>query len=160
MPAAHAPEATARDGNATRCLETDHRHLDALLLEVEQAASAGRFPEAREHLSRLAAGLIRHIDAEETLLFPQLVKAEPGATGPVSVMRFEHQEFRDLLERMVSQLAPSSERWRDTLRLLKKALVVHNTKEERVLYPLADELARRLGSSADLAERLRAALEQ
>jgi iron-sulfur cluster repair protein YtfE (RIC family) len=160
MPAAHAPEPTAYDGNATRCLETDHRHLDAVLLEVEHAANAGRFLQAREHLACLAAGLIRHIDAEERLLFPQVVKAEPGATGPVSVMRFEHQELRYLLARVATQLDASTERWRDTLRLLKQSLVVHNTKEERVLYPLADEVAMLRAISAELAESLLAALEK
>jgi len=77
-------------GSATRCLEVDHRKLDVILDEVERAAAAGRFPQAHEQFVRFAVGLLRHIDAEENVLFPQLTEADEGATGPISVMRLEH----------------------------------------------------------------------
>jgi hypothetical protein len=46
-----APHVAGRDGSATRCLENDHRDLDALLFAAEQSASAGRFDEAREQFA-------------------------------------------------------------------------------------------------------------
>ncbi len=146
-------------GTPTRCLEVDHRELDGILLQVEQAATAGNFREAKERFARFHAGLLRHIEAEEELLFPMLLDADPRAAGPVSVMRFEHQEFRDLLAALASQLEASAAHWRDTLWRLKQGLVAHNTKEERMLYPMADEAAQSEGRSGQLAEALRAALD-
>jgi iron-sulfur cluster repair protein YtfE (RIC family) len=42
---------------------------------------------------------------------------------------------------------------------LKETLMSHNTKEERMLYPISDEAARGAGRSSALAERLREALD-
>lgn len=146
-------------GAPTRCLEVDHRELDGILHEVEHAASAGNFPRAHERFARFHAGLLRHIEAEEDVLFPLLSDADPRAEGPISVMRFEHQEFRDLMAALASQLAASAAQWRDTLWRLKQGIVAHNTKEERMLYPMADEAAEGEGRSDQLARALRAALD-
>jgi regulator of cell morphogenesis and NO signaling len=145
-------------GNPTRCLEVDHRELDGILDEVEDAAKAGEFPQSHELFARFHAGLLRHIQAEEDVLFPMLVEADPRAAGPVSVMRFEHQDFRELLTSLASQLAASAAEWRNTLWRLKQGLVSHNMKEERMLYPMADDAAQMQGRSPRLGQELRAAL--
>jgi iron-sulfur cluster repair protein YtfE (RIC family) len=147
------------NGHATRCLETDHRALDAITLEVEHDAREGRFAQARERFARFASGLLRHIDAEEKVLFPRLLEMEEGAIGPISVMKVEHQEFRELLELVAAQLAASADAWKDSLWQLKQGLLAHNMKEERVLYPMADEAARLDGHGAELAEALEGALQ-
>lgn len=146
-------------GNPTRCLEVDHRDLDRILVELEEAATAGKFPQACERFASFSAGLLRHIQAEEDVLFPLLLEADPRATGPVSVMRYEHEEFRDLLAAIASQLSASAANWRDTVWRLKQALVSHNTKEERMLYPMADEAAQAEGRSGALEQDLRALLD-
>lgn len=146
-------------GNPTRCLEVDHRDLDKILLEVEEAATAGRFPQAHERFATFSAGLLRHIQAEEDVLFPLLMEADPRAMGPISVMRHEHQEFRDLLAAIASQLAASAAHWRDSVWRLKQGLVSHNVKEERMLYPMADEAAQEEGRSGALEQDLRAMLD-
>jgi len=147
-------------GTATQCLELDHRHLDAKLLESEQAASGGKFSEARKLFAAFASGLICHIDAEEGVLFPALEEMEPGAVGPTSVMRAEHEELRVLLEQIGAHLASATPGWQAPIRGLKQTLLTHNTKEERMLYPMSDAAARSAGRSDALAERLRAALAE
>jgi iron-sulfur cluster repair protein YtfE (RIC family) len=147
------------DRRATQCLEVDHVELDVLLREAEQAAGAGRFAEAGQHFARFSSGLLRHIEAEENVLFPALRAADGRTVGPISVMRFEHEEFRELLATIAAELLASAETWRDSVWRLKQELIAHNTKEERVLYPMADEAALSEGCSAAWADKLRAALD-
>jgi iron-sulfur cluster repair protein YtfE (RIC family) len=144
--------------SATQCLEVDHKHLDATLLESEQAAHGGSFAEARKRFDAFASGLVRHIDAEEDTLFPELEELEPGARGPTSVMRAEHEELRALLAHIAADLAAATPGWQASVHRLKETLLTHNTKEERMLYPMADAAARSAGRGAALAQRLRSAL--
>lgn len=145
-------------GKPTRCLEVDHRNLDRILHDVEEAAAAGRFAQARERFASFSAGLLRHIQAEEDVLFPLLLEADPRAVGPISVMRSEHQEFRDLLAAIASQLDASAAHWRDTVWRLEQGLGSHNVKEERMLYPMADDAAQGEGCSGTLEQDLEAVL--
>lgn len=141
--------------SATQCLEVDHRHLDAILLESEKAASAGSFADARMRFEAFASGLLRHIEVEEQVLFPELESAAPGARRPTSVMRAEHEELRGLLDRIGAELEARRPGWQAYSSRLKETLLTHNTKEERVLYPMAD-------ASLDgiVADRIRVALSQ
>jgi regulator of cell morphogenesis and NO signaling len=143
---------------ATKCLDVDHRRLDAILHEAEEAASAAGFERARELFATFASGLERHIEAEENILFPELEEMEPGAAGPTAVMHAEHEEIRALLERIGADFASKSSTWRTPFQRLGEVLSAHNMKEERILYPMADAASRDAGRDAALAERLRAAL--
>jgi iron-sulfur cluster repair protein YtfE (RIC family) len=145
--------------SATQCLQADHRQLDVKLLESERAAGEGKFSEASELFAAFASGLGSHIDAEEHVLFPVLEELERGAMGPMSVMRAEHEELRVLLEHIGARLAAEASDWRASFPQLKEILLAHNTKEERMLYPMADRAAQSAGRSSALAERLRSALE-
>ncbi len=144
---------------ATRCLEIDHDRLDEIMLEVERAASGGQLPEAQARFTVFASGLVRHIEAEETVLFPMLETHQPGAGGPISVMLTEHEQFRELLEEIAALFAARSDQWEAAVRRLKEGLLAHNTKEERMLYPMSDEMARHERKVDELAVSLRAFLE-
>jgi iron-sulfur cluster repair protein YtfE (RIC family) len=97
---------TVPDG-VTRCLEADHDRLDHVLADAEREANAGRFAEAHGRFLVFAGGLARHIDAEERVLFPPLLSADPRSRGPVSVMQHEHEELRELLATIGARLAAS-----------------------------------------------------
>jgi hemerythrin superfamily protein len=146
--------------DATRCLETDHQRLDALLLEIEQAASAGQFPHAQQKLSLFASGLLRHMRAEEDILFPLLQSADARTGTPISVMRMDHDNFRELLALVAAQFTASSKLWASSLGRLREGLAAHNVREERVLYPMAGDVAQATGRTAELADRLRTVLEE
>jgi iron-sulfur cluster repair protein YtfE (RIC family) len=143
---------------ATQCLRIDHERLDRALLEAEREAGLGRFPEARRHFRAFAAGLSRHIDVEESVLFPELEQVEPRSEGPIRVMNEEHILIREMLALIASQLATADGAWRAGIRDLKEALLTHNTKEERVLYPMADDAANGEGSASALSEQLETSL--
>ncbi len=142
----------------TRCLEHDHRRLDAILGDAERAAQRADVEGARKNFAAFAAGLARHIDVEEGVLFPELEGMHPGARGPTSVMRGEHRELRALLGTIERELAAAGPGWGPALGRLKELLGAHDTKEERVLYPMADAAASRAGRSEWLAEALLSAL--
>lgn len=130
----------------------DHRRCDALWIVLETALDdedPDAIGAAWSAFSRATRG---HLDAEEQVLFPAFEAATGMFHGPTSVMREEHAQMRALLDRLDTALARRD--WSgaldqgDTLLML---LQQHNTKEEGVLYPMAEQ---RLG---DAWEELRAA---
>jgi hemerythrin-like domain-containing protein len=144
---------------ATHCLEVDHRALDAVLLEAEKAARAGSFPDARRQFAAFASGLVRHIEAEESVLFPEIEEVHPATRGPTAVMRAEHHELRALVGEIGEALETPTDGWATSFRRLKELLLAHNAKEERVLYPMADAALQSGGRSGPVANRLSATLE-
>ena len=126
----------------TDCLESDHRRLDAILAECRSLAAAGSFPVASERFATFGRGLCRHIDAEEDILFPALEERAPHAAGPMRVMRAEHAELLEIIAAVAAALVGSDPAWRSRLQQLEDVLVAHNAKEERVLYPMANEVSR------------------
>lgn len=123
----------------TRFMGADHDRLDRLFLEFQGAKH--RDPErARELFSEFRSGLLRHIGWEEELLFP-LFEERTGMRGggPTAVMRMEHRQIQQFLERVQAALssgAPTGDLEEGLLALLKG----HNEKEEAVLYPWVDRV--------------------
>lgn len=70
-------------------------------------------------------------------------------------MQSEHAHIRGLLERIAGALAAASPSWRTDVAELEEVLGGHNVKEERVLYPMANDVTR---ESAD-RETLRVCVE-
>lgn len=128
--------------NAMSLLETlsaEHRACDARFVEIEQAIHAGDRAAAQRAASAFTDATEAHFRYEENVLFPALESATPMAAGPVSVMRAEHTQMRELL----AEIAPAIESGDDAMlgEVLDTLLLVmqqHNAKEENVLYPLAD----------------------
>jgi iron-sulfur cluster repair protein YtfE (RIC family) len=143
----------------TRCLESDHRALDATLVEAEQAACANQPAARRRKVASLASGLRRHIEAEETVLFPLLEEEGSHAAGPLAVMRREHRDIESLLDRLEADFTGASPGWNEDFERLRRLLAAHNAKEEQVLYPMSDDVAERAGRGEELARRLTSALE-
>lgn len=122
----------------THGLATDHRRLDAILATCKSEAAVARFPAAAEHLASFQSGLARHIEAEESVLFPELERLLPQAGGPTRVMRAEHAELLARVARLDDALRRTDPAWQPQVRELEDLLEGHNLKEERILYPMAD----------------------
>ncbi|HET9973517.1 MAG TPA: hemerythrin domain-containing protein [Streptosporangiaceae bacterium] len=115
-------------------LEREHQEIDAGIAAFA-AASWDRRP-----LGRAIGALRRHIYLEEEFLFPLLRDAEPGLAAPVFVMLREHAQIwgtLEALERAVDAGAGSGLALRKRLTV---QLLHHNLKEEKILYPRADDL--------------------
>lgn len=144
--------------SVTECLKGDHRRLDAIVPEVQRLVGASSFPEASERFAEFVCGLGRHIDVEERVLFPTFEQMT-GMTGggPTVVMRGEHVEIRRQMSEVVVALkAADAAGAEESIHGLTETLAAHNMKEERMLYPMADQAAGNDRARDDLVKRLQA----
>lgn len=129
-------------------LEREHHEIDAGI------AAFTASPGDPQPLTRAIRALRRHIYLEEEFLFPLLCQAEPGLAALVFVMMREHAQIWATLDSLEGDLDAAAAGTRLVLcRQLTVRLLHHNLKEERVLYPRADDV---LPPAA--ADRLRAFL--
>lgn len=116
-------------------LEQDHERLDELWDQAARSRSTD--PERASALyHQFAEGLLRHIDAEETLLFPfceshDLVP-DPSLT---QVLRDEHEEIRTSLTALLRMIDDPKSGLEGVTQVLRNVLWAHNTREEGLLYP-------------------------
>ena len=119
-------------------LEREHQEIDAGIAAFTAGPpGAGR---DREPLARAVHALRRHIYLEEEFLFPLLREAEPGLTAPILVMLREHAQLWQTLGALESELDAGTGDGLRSCRQLAAQLLHHNLKEEKVLYPRADDL--------------------
>lgn len=135
-----------------------HKHCDDLFAAAEAAVAARDWAGGQPLLARFHDELETHFRTEEELLFPAFETATGMSGGPTQMMRFEHAQMRDLLDRMAQALAAQD---KDTFAGAAETLLVlmqqHNMKEENILYPMCD---RSLATQADsLGARLRERLD-
>lgn len=127
--------------NASQFLTQDHRTCDTEWIDVEAAADRGDVAATRAAFDTFDKAMHRHFEFEERTLFPALESAT-GMTGfgPTTVMRNEHEQMRRVLTSMSAALEKGDTRGvldqGDTLLMLVQQ---HNIKEERILYPMADQ---------------------
>ncbi len=123
---------TMRTGSLAAALEREHREIDDGIAAFAVAAGD------REPLARAISALRRHIYLEEEILFPLLYQAEPALAAPVFVMLREHAQIWTLLNSLEHD--PGGDATGPArIRQLTSHLLHHNLKEERILYPRADE---------------------
>lgn len=133
-------------------LEREHQEIDAQIGAFTAGPPAA--DQGRRSLARAVHALRRHIYLEEEFLFPLLCKADPGLTAPVFVLLREHAQVWATLESVERELGAGTGPSHSLCRQLTVQLLHHNLKEEKTLYPRADDL---LATAA--AERLRAFLD-
>ncbi len=140
---------------ATDILMREHRLIEQVLDCLEEAAGrlddgeeieADFFIDAAEFVAGFADG--SHHRKEEDILFVAMTaKDMPEDTGPVAVMRHEHEEgrtftagFRSAAEQMKAgdeaAAADVVQHVYDYVNLLRQ----HINKEEMVLFPMADQI--------------------
>jgi hemerythrin-like domain-containing protein len=119
-------------------LERDHREIDDGIKAFTAAPHPGE--RDRQRLVHAIRALRRHIYLEEQFLFPPLRHA--GLAAPVAVMLREHAQIWTTLDALQRELDTGTDRLR-ALALchqLSVQLLHHNLKEEKALYPPADQI--------------------
>lgn len=123
---------------AIQSLIEQHHTCDNHFAEAEKAIQHKRWDEGRKHWQCFVEDMRLHFDREETVLFPAFEQATGITQGPTAVMRYEHEEMRQLIAD--SEMALQSQDASAFLGLCETLLVMmqqHNLKEENVLYPMA-----------------------
>ena len=113
----------------------EHAVFYALFMHMEQSIpAADTLSQVKSQGAMLAAALASHAHLEEDLLFKTL---EPhiGSTGPLAVMRMEHDQIEGGLERLPT--VQDLEQARELLLQIVEVARGHFSKEEQILYPLA-----------------------
>ena len=122
-------------------LTAQHRTCDVAFAKLEQTALRKEWTDAAIALQAFLDQTESHFNYEEHVLFPALEAATASAAGPTSVMRKEHapmREFFNDLRRAVETHAALL--LADAAETLLFLMQQHNSKEETVLYPMADRM--------------------
>lgn len=116
-------------------LEREHHEIDS---GVEAFLDSRR--EDTDSLTRALSALRRHIYLEEEFVFPPL--REAGMVPPIFVMLREHGEIWDTMDRIDRELVsdPAAASISDACHELLEQLESHNSKEEPIIYPQADNV--------------------
>lgn len=124
----------------TAFYEKDHDRLDELF-KTFQTSKRSDFAKAKEVFKEFKVGLQRHIVWEEELLFPMWEeKTGMIEDGPTPVMRFEHEQIKQLLEAIHRKVEEQNLDTDQNEQALFNLLSSHNRKEERALYPAIDNV--------------------
>ncbi len=142
MPFAEAARGQGREREkavkVTDALLGEHGVLYAHFDRIEAvAAVATRLTQIQEATVVLSAVVRSHANLEEEVLFPAL-EAYMGPTGPLAVMRTEHDEIEDALQQIqeARDLDDGVDRVARALSIVRS----HFQKEEEVLFSMARQM--------------------
>ena len=115
----------------------DHDRLDDIFQQFQKEPDVEK---AKHFFKEFKTGLQRHIVWEEEILFP-LFEEKTGMrdSGPTAVMRMEHRQIKEILERIHDQLKAGKKNTTFMESELLRVLGEHNDKEESILYPWIDK---------------------
>ena len=122
----------------TECLTAEHRVFSDQLRLIERAVgNPDLYPDAvlKVMVEMFAIPLERHAQTEEEVLFPALEAHLGRSAGPLAVMDAEHESIRQALGAI-----SAGEDMRGQASRLIEVLRGHIQKEDRVLFPMAQEL--------------------
>lgn len=133
-----APDTDPEAETLATALEREHREIDEAIEAFLETSREGR--GKTEPLTQAMQALRRHIFLEEQFLFPPLRDA--GFIAPVLVMLREHGDLWRTMESIERELADDAAQAGATphCKLLLAQLEQHNSKEEPILYPHADDV--------------------
>jgi hemerythrin-like domain-containing protein len=122
-------------------MKEDHRACDTSFSKAEEAVALGEWEVAEERFLDFSNKTLLHFAKEEEELFPTFEKQTGMTEGPTKVMRYEHEQVRDIIRNMGKALEGKD---KDAyLSLADSAMILlqqHNMKEEQMLYPMCDRV--------------------
>lgn len=125
----------------TDYLEADHRCCDEQLATAETCVARQDWNAAMTAFLAFDSALRRHLDVEESILFPAFEQTPGAPPGPTTMMRAEHRQIRDIAAGMKEALiAKDDGEFAAEADVLHILMGQHNLKEESILYPMADRL--------------------
>ena len=120
-------------------MKNEHRECDTFFAEAEEAAAKDNWETANEKFLAFANETILHFKKEEEELFPTFESHTGMTQGPTQVMRYEHEQVRQLIGQMAGALEDKD---KDAYLSLAESMMIllqqHNMKEEQMLYAMCD----------------------
>lgn len=139
-----------------RFLAADHKRCDQLFAAAEAASAGGDWPGTEAAFGQFRDALLHHFSMEEDILFPTFEERTGMFSGPTRMMRMEHAQMRELLDRMAEAAGRGDgDGFLGEGETLLIVMQQHNIKEEQILYPMADQAL--AGESEHLVGLMRAA---
>jgi len=122
-------------------MKGEHRTCDEHFAEAEKAVIEGDFDKAQDLFVKFAEDTLGHFQKEEEILFPTFEEVTGSTEGPTNVMRYEHEQMRELIGRLAGAV---EEKDKDTYLSIAESLMIllqqHNMKEEQMLYAMCDRV--------------------
>ena len=116
------------------------REGDGFFIAGENAVADNNWSLAKQTFSQFSEELELHLQAEETILFPEFEQATGITQGPTQVMRGEHQQMRALVADLLQALGTDDkEAYIGASETLMVLMQQHNMKEEMMLYPMTQQ---------------------
>lgn len=110
-------------------LGEDHVHCDDLFAAAEAASYRADWALAAAAFGRFRAALLHHLTLEEEILFPAFELNTGNRQGPTHIMRFEHQQMRQLLDQLAqAMVARSADEYAAASETLLMLIQQHNLK--------------------------------
>ena len=129
----------------SQSMTDDHRRIDQIFVEIERAITKSEWDDAWSIADSFDEMMERHFSIEEEFLFPAIEAATVSASGPVRVMTMEHDQIRYLINVLRTAITEQSrENGLSASETLLMMIQQHNSKEESVLYPIADRTVQTL----------------
>ncbi|NPA41762.1 MAG: hemerythrin domain-containing protein [Aquificae bacterium] len=121
-------------------LTEEHRKCDQFYAEAEKAVSEGDWKKAKKLFEEFKEKTLLHFQKEEEVLFPEFEARTGMVMGPTQVMRHEHAQARELIDRLEKALEDKNKE--EFLSIGESLMILiqqHNMKEEQILYPMSDQ---------------------
>jgi len=127
----------------TDTMSTDHHRCDEIFAKAEGAISNGDWDQGAAAFQEFVDAMERHFTMEEGVLFPTFEQRTGMTTGPTQVMRMEHMQMRQLFSDMDDSVKEKDQdKYLGLSETLLMVMAQHNTKEEQILYTMADQTLR------------------
>lgn len=140
------------------CLAYVHRHCDDLFSQVEISVTRKEWAQAEEKFQQFDHALKRHLEMEETILFPVFKRTMHNSAVPIGMLQLDHQHIRMMAGRLYESLCRCDPVdfmiHTETFTILMQE---HSIKEEDMLYPLLDRILS--GNIGEIVHAMHEAIE-
>ncbi len=113
-----------------------HRHCQQLFHALQCHIEQQQWAQAQRACHDFCAELDSHFADEEQVLYPLYEQLSGQQHGPTEVMRYEHEQLRELMEALFQAVQQHDVAVCGPLAgVLQRQLQQHFDKEESILYP-------------------------
>jgi hemerythrin superfamily protein len=144
--------------DAVTLLEADHRVVDQLFRQYEEAATRGSATAKAAPVDRIVRELSVHAAIEELVLYPVVRRDLPGGAQMADEALEEHQEAKEVLRR-IDRMDSGDPNFDFSVRQLIQDVRHHVAEEEDEMFPrlrtsLPAQQLREMGARMEEAKKM------